>query len=192
MLKNHVFDLEAMEKLQAGTQTFVGPQGVPRGLLMHYVLHKLSSKPMYGYELVRQIEEASGGLWRPGPGSIYPLLKKLEAAGLISSGGAGAHHRAYTITEKGRAYLEEAKRRFALAGRRWESAGRLIAELVDPKDVPWVVAGFASSQLELVRRLVESKLDAAPRGEVKYALEQYRLSLRRQLEWVEGVLSRLA
>lgn len=174
--------------------SFIAPQGVPRGLLMHYVLRRLSLGPTYGYELLRSIEEASGGLWRPGPGTIYPLLKKLEAAGLISSGGerGGASRRAYSLTEKGKAYLEEAKARFVVAGRRWEAAGRLFVELVDPSDVPTVLGALAASKLELARRLVESKLGEVPVDEMRYALEQYRLFLRRQLEWVEGLLVKLA
>ena len=45
--------------------------GVPRGLLRFLVLKMLSEKPMSGTEIAKQIEEQTGGRWKPSPGSIY-------------------------------------------------------------------------------------------------------------------------
>lgn len=173
---------------------FIDPQGAPRGLLLYYVLHRLSAGPVYGYEILRDIESKSGGGWRPGPSSIYPLLKKLESAGLIRASGEegdGTPHRVYSITEKGMSHLSVVKRKFALAGERWESVGRIFVELVDPADIPVMISRAAATKFDLTRELVNSRMDAIPRNEMRYALEQYRLSLKRQLEWVEEMISKL-
>jgi len=179
---------------ERGQGGFIDPQGAPRGLLLYYVLHRLSTGPVYGYEILRDIESKSRGGWRPGPSSIYPLLKKLESAGLIRASGEegdGTPHRMYSITEKGRSHLSVVKRKFALAGERWESIGRIFVELVDPADIPAMIERVAASKFDLTRELVNSRMDAIPRTEIRYALEQYRLSLKRQLGWVEEMLSRV-
>ncbi len=161
---------------------------------MYYVLHKLSSKPAYGYEILRDIENKSGGAWRPGPSSIYPLLKKLESAGLIRASGEevdGTSHRVYSITEKGETHLANIRRKFATAGQKWESISRIFIELVDPADVPSMISRASTVRFDLTRQLVESKLEALPKKEMRYALEEYRLGLKRQLEWVEELISKL-
>jgi DNA-binding PadR family transcriptional regulator len=45
----------------------------------------LAEEPRNGYQLMQEIEERSGGVWRPSPGSIYPALQQLEDEGLIRS-----------------------------------------------------------------------------------------------------------
>jgi Predicted transcriptional regulators len=174
--------------------SFIEPQGAPRGLLMYYVLHKLSYKPAYGYEILRDIENNSGGAWRPGPSSIYPLLKKLESTGLIRASGKegdGTSHRVYAITKKGKTRLANIRKKFAMAGQKWESIGRIFVELVDPTDVPSMISRASTVRFDLTRQLVDSKFEALPKKEMRYALEEYRLGLKRQLEWVEELLSRI-
>jgi DNA-binding PadR family transcriptional regulator len=48
--------------------------GVPRGLLRFLVLEMLSEKPMAGAEIAENIGAQTNGRWKPGPGSIYPLM----------------------------------------------------------------------------------------------------------------------
>ena len=79
-------------------------QGAPRGLLLHFILYKISLKPYHGYELLQEIEENTAGAWRPGPGSIYPMLKKLVSEGYIKSESSKKVKTAqtiYQITQKG-------------------------------------------------------------------------------------------
>jgi DNA-binding PadR family transcriptional regulator len=70
------------------------------------VLVLLDEQPMHGYQLIQEIEERSGGVWQPSPGSVYPVLQQLEDEGLIrieqSSGRKVAH-----LTEDGRTYVED-------------------------------------------------------------------------------------
>ncbi|TMI28906.1 PadR family transcriptional regulator, partial [Candidatus Bathyarchaeota archaeon] len=53
------------------------PQGIPRGFLRLYVLHRIAARPAHGYGLLQEIENKTEGVWRPGAGSIYPILKEL-------------------------------------------------------------------------------------------------------------------
>ncbi|MEN2974424.1 MAG: PadR family transcriptional regulator [Candidatus Caldarchaeales archaeon] len=81
---------------------------VPKGLLRYYVLELISKKPISGSEIMNEIEEASGGLWRPSPGSIYPLLEWLRDRGCIKEATVRETGiKKYVLTYKGRKLLEE-------------------------------------------------------------------------------------
>jgi DNA-binding PadR family transcriptional regulator len=61
---------------------------------------------MHGYEMIKEIEERSGGYWKPSAGSIYPTLQLLEEQGLIS-GEDVAGKRLFTLTDEGKTAVEE-------------------------------------------------------------------------------------
>ncbi len=61
---------------------------------------------MHGYEMIRELESRTGGIWRPSPGSIYPTLQQLEDEGLVRAEADGGR-RIYALTEEGRAYVAE-------------------------------------------------------------------------------------
>jgi DNA-binding PadR family transcriptional regulator len=97
---------------------------------------------MHGYQLIHELRERSGGVWRPSPGSVYPTLKRLSAEGLVESteGEGRGHRKAFTLTDAGT-----------------EEATRLAAETT-----PWeaLVGEDDRGALEL-RDLVVSVVDAA-------------------------------
>ena len=45
----------------------------------------LRERPMHGYEMIQELQERSGGVWRPSAGSIYPTLQLLEDEGLVAA-----------------------------------------------------------------------------------------------------------
>jgi len=53
---------------------------------------------MNGAEIIKAVEEFTWGFWKPSPGSVYPLLKQLEAEGLVRRRQDGR----YELTEAGR------------------------------------------------------------------------------------------
>ncbi|RQG89126.1 PadR family transcriptional regulator [Natrarchaeobius halalkaliphilus] len=55
--------------------------GPPKGLIAYLVFELLEEKPRYGYEILKEIEEISGGHWEPSYGSVYPILYKFEEKG---------------------------------------------------------------------------------------------------------------
>jgi DNA-binding PadR family transcriptional regulator len=84
-----------------------GPRGrARRGDVRAASLALLSEQPMNGYQLIQEIGERSGGVWKPSPGSIYPALQQLEDEGLIRAESAESGRRAYQLTDEGRAYAQ--------------------------------------------------------------------------------------
>lgn len=76
---------------------------VPRGLLKPVILHLLIDRPMHGFEIMEEVAARTGGMWRPGPGAVYPALLWLEEHGHVEVGEEGERSKKpYTITEKGR------------------------------------------------------------------------------------------
>jgi DNA-binding PadR family transcriptional regulator len=78
-----------------------GPRA-PRGQVRAAVLALLGERSMHGYEMIQELEDRSGGLWRPSPGSIYPTLQLLEDEGLVTSEEVEGK-RTFALTDSGRA-----------------------------------------------------------------------------------------
>lgn len=74
------------------------------------LLTVLSRKEMYGYELIKEIERCSEGVFLMKEGTLYPILHTLEGEGWLEaywSQHDGRKRKYYRITEKGRAHLQE-------------------------------------------------------------------------------------
>jgi DNA-binding PadR family transcriptional regulator len=84
-----------------------GGRRMRRGDIRKAVLVALRDGPANGYEVMRRLEEMSGGLWRPSPGSIYPHLQMLEDAGVVQSTEVDGS-RKFSLTEAGLAEAEQA------------------------------------------------------------------------------------
>ncbi len=70
------------------------------------ILALLSEKPRHGYEIIKQVEEHSSGMYSPSPGMVYPALQYLEESGYAASESEGAK-KLYRITEVGSKHLNE-------------------------------------------------------------------------------------
>jgi len=82
--------------------------GAPRGLLRFLVLKLLAEKPMSGAKIVEHIEKETRGRWKPGPGSIYPLLAWLRKKGYTKElPREEAVVKNYVLTEKGKDFFKE-------------------------------------------------------------------------------------
>ena len=91
---------------------FTAPGGFPRGPrarrgdVRAAALLLLAEEPRNGYQIMQEIEQRSGGAWRPSPGSVYPALAQLEDEGLVRIEERDGR-RAYVLTDAGRAYVDE-------------------------------------------------------------------------------------
>ena len=92
---------EAMEQLRGQFDQKVGTR-MGRGDVRTAVLSLLAEKPMHGYQIIREIEERSGGSWKPSPGSVYPTLQLLTDEGLVSATESDGR-KTYALTEEGQA-----------------------------------------------------------------------------------------
>lgn len=77
------------------------------GELRLLLLRLISDEPRHGYDLIRAIEELTGGSYVPSPGVIYPTLTLLEEMGLIAQTPGEGARKPFEITEPGRAHLDE-------------------------------------------------------------------------------------
>jgi DNA-binding PadR family transcriptional regulator len=84
------------------------------------ILSLLSEGPKHGYQLMKEMSERSGGVYRASAGSVYPTLQQLEDEGLIEAS-MQSGRRVFSLTAVGRAELAkdpDAVRRI------WERAER--------------------------------------------------------------------
>lgn len=84
-----------------------GPR-VRRGDVRAAILDLLAEgQPWNGYQVIQEIGARTQGVWRPSAGSVYPALQQLEDEALIQAEAGEDRRRMYTLTEEGRAYVEE-------------------------------------------------------------------------------------
>jgi DNA-binding PadR family transcriptional regulator len=101
-----------------------GKRFFERGRFKFALLELLASEPMHGYQMIKAMEEKTGGLYSPSPGSIYPNLQLLEDMQLIGYSEADGK-KLYHITDEGRTYLrDKGGADTEQPGSRWEHHGR--------------------------------------------------------------------
>lgn len=77
------------------------------GELRLVLLKLISEQPRHGYDLIRAIEELTGGEYAPSPGIVYPTLTMLQDMGFIAETTGEGARKPFQITEAGTAHLEE-------------------------------------------------------------------------------------
>lgn len=84
-----------------------GPGGrARRGDVRAALLALMAERPMHGYEMIQELDERTGGAWKPSPGSVYPTLTMLEEEGLVTAEEVDGKRR-FTLTEAGTATQAE-------------------------------------------------------------------------------------
>ena len=79
------------------------------GELRLVLLKLIADEPRHGYELIRAIEELTGGSYVPSPGMVYPTLTMLDEMGHIAEAKSEGARKAFAITEAGTSHLAERK-----------------------------------------------------------------------------------
>ena len=77
-----------------------------QGDLRLIALALIAEQPRHGYELIKVLEDKTDGWYSPSPGIVYPTLTYLEEAGYVTAQAEGAK-KLYTITDEGRAHLDQ-------------------------------------------------------------------------------------
>ena len=183
---------QALEECQPSSSARL--HSAPKGLLRHYILHKIAQHPLHGYEVIQDIESRTEGAWRPGAGSLYPILKKLESEGLIETDKIPreeATRRVYHITPKGVHSLAESKEMLTNFQHRWSFMRKIFIELIDPENVASFFVDNSNRQFQLAREILESKASKIPERDIEYILKEYALGLERQLSWAKGMISEM-
>jgi DNA-binding PadR family transcriptional regulator len=143
------------------------------GDLRLVALALLEEAPRHGYDIIKALEERSGGFYSPSPGVVYPTLTYLEDVGYTTSAADG-NKKVYTIADPGRAHLEENREQVATIleeierfGQRMESAkewwgwteqGSQSANVKSEKQ------STAAAELDRARRRLRALIQAATEG----------------------------
>jgi DNA-binding PadR family transcriptional regulator len=107
-----------------------------RGDIRRAILSALKDGPAHGYAVMRRLEEMSGGLWRPSPGSVYPHLQMLEDEGMVGSSEKDGT-RTFHLTDAG------------------------VAEAANDFPLPWQAKGESDDQIRNLRLAVTQLMGAA-------------------------------
>jgi DNA-binding PadR family transcriptional regulator len=82
-----------------------------KGSTVILILKLLEKKTMYGYEMIKELEDNSGGVFCFKEGTLYPILHSLELKGMVEAYWSDAQgnrlRKYYRLTEQGRLQLEE-------------------------------------------------------------------------------------
>src|SRR5690349_19802921 len=93
--------MERQRSRHGGRRRGRGRHRVRRGDGRSAVLALPDDRPMHGYEMIQELEERTGGRWRPSAGSIYPTLQLLEDEGLVSAEEVEGR-KVYSLTDAGK------------------------------------------------------------------------------------------
>ncbi len=77
-----------------------------RGFIPLAILHLLAEEAMHGYQIMKELEERSGGAYSASAGTVYPALQELMDQNFIELDTA-LDKKVYSINESGRKRLEE-------------------------------------------------------------------------------------
>ncbi len=124
-----------------------------RGDVREAILALLTEEPMHGYQIITELTERSGGVWRPSPGSVYPTLQALEDLGLVTADKSEGR-RVFSLTAEGRTAAEEA----ADGPAPWERAARGAARSL--VDLRGLMVEVAAATMQVGRSGSESQVKA--------------------------------
>ena len=131
--------------------------------------------PLHGYGLSETIAAHTDGAWRPGPGSVYPSLRKL-----VQNGFARASRRdrrtVYSITTSGRRFLTHIRARREQFRRAQPDLSPLWAEVMGAEDVGQFLLARLRRALASLETPLAKEASAAARG------RPLADSVRRELE----------
>lgn len=143
-----------------GGGDFPGGRKLSSADLQLVLLLLLGERPAHGYELIRMLEERSGGFYAPSPGMVYPALTYLDEIGHAAVAPEG-NRKLYSLTDAGRAHL---------------SANRAQADMM--LDALARIGG----RMEQVREAFAGVTDADPQGpdDLHRARHALKLALMRK------------
>jgi len=108
------------------------------GELRLVLLKLIADEPRHGYDLIRAIEELTGGEYAPSPGVVYTTLTLLQDMGLIEEAPGDGPRKPFQVTDEGRVHLAEREQEIEalferlrdLAPREEQNAGPAISRAI--------------------------------------------------------------
>lgn len=150
-----------------------GPRGrgrkARRGDIRTAALLLIAEQPRNGYQIMQEVQQRSGGVWRASPGSVYPALAQLEDEGLIRSQERDGR-KLYALTDDGRGAVE---RRGSERPAPWEEMSGEVSEPV--RHVGRLLREVAMACAQVMRSGGESQLAHAGEVLANARRELYRI-----------------
>jgi PadR family transcriptional regulator, regulatory protein PadR len=181
------------------------------GAVSLWLLLLLSERPMYGYEVIRELEKRFSGYWKPKTGTIYPAFEKLEDEGLVTSRiefrDQGLDRKHYALTERGREELSHSMSHWTKMMEVLENYREVHESIVrykdqlDKKELSEVLAalgrGLSHRSIDISKILPgQKRILVQPTDPVTfkflYAKEEDELEIHMELKWTPARASRLA
>ncbi|HTS07338.1 MAG TPA: PadR family transcriptional regulator [Candidatus Eisenbacteria bacterium] len=148
---------------------FFGP-----GEIRLALLSMLEAGSKHGYELMKELETKSGGIYKASAGAIYPALQQLEDEGMITSEAVGGK-RTYSLTAAGNAELQKESEAVKQIWRRAEQAGEWAPWMgIEGAEVMRPAAAVMKTALKVATR---GSHDAARIAKIREILERSKQEL---------------
>jgi len=143
------------------------------GELRLVILLLLESEPRHGYDIIREIETRTGGVYAPSPGIVYPTLTLLEELGQIEARSTEGAKKLFAITEAGAAHLAENRKDAEVALGRLEEL-RQKSEVVD--------AGPVFRAMSNLKAVLRERLSGQPDKELLFSVADLIDEAARKIE----------
>ncbi|OMF23423.1 hypothetical protein BK133_24335 [Paenibacillus sp. FSL H8-0548] len=150
-----------------------------RGGVKYALLELLEKESMHGYQMMKALEEQSGGTYKPSAGSIYPTLQMLRDQGFVESSKQDGK-KVFEITDNGRVYLFEEKENTVISPERREQGEAEEEGVPCDRSRPNRRLTPAGKELLHLLKAAERAVvsDSEKAAELRIILEQLRFSLR--------------
>jgi DNA-binding PadR family transcriptional regulator len=138
------------------------------GDLRLIALALIAEQPRHGYEIIKVLEEKTAGWYSPSPGIVYPTLTYLEEAGYVTAQAEGPK-KLYTITEEGRAHLDDNRDFVTAVLDRLAAVGRKITRMRRRfgEDEEETLPPLVKAALDNLREVARKELDSDAEAEAK-------------------------
>ncbi|WCT72142.1 PadR family transcriptional regulator [Sphingomonas naphthae] len=145
------------------------------GELKLVLLSLIAEQERHGYDLIRAIEERTGGAYAPSPGVVYPTLTLLVDMGHIEERETGGQRRLFGISEAGSAFLAEKGAEVAELFARIDALGQHSART----DVAPIKRAVGNLRQVLQHKLGEDKLDRDKLHEIVALIDEAAARIER-------------
>jgi DNA-binding PadR family transcriptional regulator len=145
------------------------------GELRLVLLKLIADEPRHGYDLIRHIEELTGGSYAPSPGVIYPTLTMLDDMGLIEAQESDGAKKLFAITDAGRAELKANSEIVEAAITRLTAVG----EETQRTDSASVRRAMGNLRAVLMNRLSDRDLDNAALHDIVALIDEAAQKIER-------------
>ncbi|MDQ2799829.1 MAG: PadR family transcriptional regulator, partial [Armatimonadota bacterium] len=143
-----------------------GPRGrARRGEARYVLLDALRDGPKHGYEIIKTLEEKSGGEYVPSPGTVYPTMQYLEDLEQVRSD-QNTERRVYHLTEAGQAELNARAEDLAAFWARFAAPSASTAEVPEVR--------FLQEELDALTRTVWGGLRSLGAGDAAEIIRRVR------------------